>query len=230
MSWQCFIAVALNIAAMKCFWVGFERETNSWRAFRENDCETKNWERAVMSGRYCELKVAICLGFLVDASITVRRRLYRPATQAAIRIAETAKAPIDNDPTITREALKKNAARGSLARSWSPRSAVGARRTRLKYVSACLIGRAPPRGLKILEAIRKRHQHAEHMYISLADHSLVHIYTIVEGNEEELNPPILTAYFEASEDNSFARSTTWGSRWHKPGEMIGSKVGGLGSQ
>ena len=109
-----------------------------------------------MSGRYCELKVAICLGFLVDASITVRRRLYRPATQVAIRIAEIAKAPIDNDPMITREILKKNAARGSLARSWSPRSAVGARRTWLKYVKACLIGRVPPRGLKILEIVRGR--------------------------------------------------------------------------
>ena len=107
-----------------------------------------------MSGRYCELKVAICLGFPVDASMIVRRRLYRPATQVTIRIEDVAKAPIDNDPTITREMLKKNALRRSFARRWSPRRAVGARRTRLKYVNACLTGRAPPRGLKILGVVR----------------------------------------------------------------------------
>ena len=130
---------------------------------------------AVMSGRYCELKVAICLGFPVDASITVRRRLYRPATQVVIRMAETAMAPIDNDPTITREILKKNASRGSFARSWSPRSAVGARRTWLKYVNACLIGRAPPRGLRILELVRGR-QGAKCVCISHLETTPLHMF------------------------------------------------------
>ena len=134
-----------------------------------------------MSGRYCELKVAICLGVPVEASITVRRRLYRPATQAAIRIAETAKAPIDNDPTMTREILKKNALRRSFARRWSPRSAVGARRTRLKYVNACLIGRVPPRGLKILRIVRYRCQHARDRSHTLKSHPCA--YLLRHGRE-----------------------------------------------
>ena len=59
---------------------------------------------------------------------------------------------------------------------------------------------------------------------SLGDHALVHIHAIVEGNEEQLDSPVLTANDKASQDNGFARDATWGSRGHKPGGMIGSEV------
>ena len=36
-----------------------------------------------------------------------------------------------------------------------------------------------------------------YMYISLGDHALVHVHTIVNGNEERLDSPILTTNHEA---------------------------------
>ena len=62
---------------------------------------------------------------------------------------------------------------------------------------------------------------------SLGDYTLVHIFTIVDGNEEQLDPAILTANFEASQNDSFAWGTTRSGRWHKSGEMIGSSAGRL---
>jgi hypothetical protein len=55
----------------------------------------------------------------------------------------------------------------------------------------------------------------------------VHIYAVMDGNEEQLDPPVLTTNYEAGEYNRFTWNTTRRGGRHEPEEVIGSKVGGI---
>jgi len=78
----------------------------------------------------------IGLGSLVEASMTLRLKLYFPTMKVTARKQGRHAAAIDSVPTTTLEMVWKNSARGSFARHGVVSNAVGESRTWLKYVRA----------------------------------------------------------------------------------------------
>jgi len=122
---------------MKCFIPGpCLGSVNAAWALQTKATETKLSAIAFITGMYWVLKLMMGLGSPVEASVTVRLKLYFPAMYAVMRRVGRRTPARDIEPTITLQMSWKNSALRSSARSSVVSSAVDGSRTWLKRVRA----------------------------------------------------------------------------------------------